>query len=340
MEFASDARDAETILKNPFAAISRPLVLSETGSPIRTIERYLSGDLRSLNKEDEVRFKSICNDPMFVIGGYNFIVQAGILSRYLEHDVTRSDAAQLIKGRGWEKAMRPVISRGRDAERRELFGKVGVRNFFKYAPPTDKAFDKKKRRIAHTREFTLGQRINHCIRLRKAIEFILLVESTLSYRFTRKNKAYGRVARFLCIDEERLRSIQPELLACYVTWNFLWIEPVHYLLSTPPREADIDIMMSDREAVADFTRLTKQGPGALYFILHGAVGSFRTVAAAATFVTQKYPDLHPCFVTTCPAGEYKKLLRSAIPTDQRAPYQDPERIVSGGPEFVEDALVS
>lgn len=333
-KLCGSAGTVNQILENPLMCISKPLSIYQTGEQNLDFEASFRAGETPKSQLDQALISHVNSDPMFAIGGYKFVVAAGILSRYFEHDATRARASKIIDSRkSWKSTLQYISVKGRDAGIDDLYGKASLRKYFNSAPPTDKPFDAKKRKKINSPESLGRQRSNLCIRLRKAIEFIILTEATLAYRFS-KGKAYQRVSSFTGIPESTLRKQEESELAMLLSWNILWVEPVHYCLSALPRQDDIPYIMGSNDSIETFEKETAQSKGALERILRGAVGRFESVQAANKIVNSFYPGLTQSNVTTCPPGEYKSRLRIATPQAPSKPFSPPEKIAILGPEHL------
>lgn len=85
----------------------------------------------------------------------------------------------------------------------------------------------------------------------------------------------------------------------------MWIEPVIYVIDPQPRRPDIDAIVEDPALTAAFTRASGQPREALYWLLQGTVGKYRTVAAAAAVCDAYYgPGKPKTHLVTTPPDEF------------------------------------
>ena len=72
------------------------------------------------------------------------------------------------------------------------------------------------------------------MRLRKAIEFIVLTEAILRYRF-KKKRSLRRFSRATGLSADQA---YPEIV-----WDYLWVEPINLCVSSPARNEDLEAIM-------------------------------------------------------------------------------------------------
>ena len=314
MPYSGQAAGREEAIENPQALVSRPLFLDQNGEQHPNLQRWEMPlqDVKEGLAVDYQRHRQ--SDPLVVIGGFHFLQEIGPLPRWFIHDATRDEARDLIRERGLEPLLESLSMNGREPEVMSLLGKGAIHDWFRYSPhvnreesPTqDQSKKAKKKRKASEEErkrpaFKLKARTAHCLRLRKAIDFVLLLESALAYRY-RMGKTIARTSRYTELAEG---EGDPQFV-----WDVLWFEPINYVLSVTPNYDHINALMERHDLVQKFTQDCGQQPGALYYILHGAPGKYDTVQAACEFLNSAYPPgFPPHHVMSCPPRHYRSRMK-------------------------------
>lgn len=324
-----NAGDAEAALKtDPREMVSRPAYLGRDGRPLPNLKRW---EMPRQNVEGcsvrEFR-KYIAEQSLFVVGGFQFIVELGLRAQWYNNDATRNDAKILIHERKWGKILEEL--KGKENNANDLFGKKAINEFFATCPPVKRGDDIEGPAIAQLpadagqRQFAI--RLRHPLRLRKAIEFIIITEAILRYRFS-KARTLDRFSR--------LTGLAPNSAYPEVVWDYLWIEPALYRVSVLTAPEHVVDIMNRHELVTRFTQQSGQLPGALYWILKGAPGKWRTVSAACEVLNSVFSEgMTQAAPMTVLPNEYRSriglLKPRAIPDYQRQPEYIPEL----GPERV------
>ena len=323
--FSGDAAGAERALKNPLELISRPIFVAGNDGHHSRYARW-EWPREKFNGYSFKDFKEFyATRHLFVIGGFRLIVELGLVPAWYCHKQTRAEARHLIKARKWGDLLADL--QGKENSEDDLFGQAAIREFLSYSPPVrrweesddeeepeangqaDVAF-KDRDDVSKFVRRQMAMRRKHCLRLRKAIEFIVLTEAMLRYRFS-KGKSLGRFARTTGLSQDRA---YPE-----VVWDYLWIEPAHYCVSAPARHDDIDFIMKREDLIDRFRDASGQARGALYWAIRGVPGKYRTVVAACEVLNAAYADLAPATVRSVLPEEYKDKMK--ILDDEHAKLQ-------------------
>jgi hypothetical protein len=314
--YSGEAAGAERARVNPLELISRPIFLSDDGKPLPGYPRWQSPKekIGGCSPKDFREFYA--TKPLFVVGGFELIVSLGLVPAWYCEKQTRAEAKSLIKSRKWDKLLADL--QGKENSDDDLFGQAAIREFLTFSPPVQRwdhderedleptsdgrvdlpvatGLDVKK--FAHQQ---MTMRRKHCLRLRKAIEFIVLTEALLRYRFGR-GKSLKRFARATGLSESRA---YPE-----VVWDYLWIEPVHYCVSAPARPEDIEAIIRRHDLIDHFREVSGQAPGALYWAIRGVPGKYRTIAAACEVLNLAYAGLAAANVRSVLPSEYKDKMK-------------------------------
>ena len=230
------------------------------------------------------RFRALLSEKdCFVIGGTELIRQFGILPGWLRDGDARDEAKALIRNRGWDVLLRSL--RGKENEKGKSFSLMGVKDITKYfaalPPPIDRPVpedsDETLSPVNTLRGLTL--------RLRKAIELIVLIEVVLKRRF--EMKPPRSVDRF-----ETVSGLPAaEARAAYV-WDHLWIEPILFVVTPTPKRIDVERMVAAEIRSGGFEAATGEGANILYRILYGAPCS-RAICEAAADVCNRFYGTKP-----------------------------------------------
>ncbi len=313
---SGDAEGAKRALKNPLELISRPIFLASNGKALPGLARWEwpKEKIDGCHPKDFKEFYA--TQPLFVVGGFRFIVKLGLVPAWYCHKQTRAEAKRLIKSRKWGKLFKSL--QGKENSDDDLFGQAAIREFLAFSPPVhrwdedgddddaDDADDfsnvvvKTPEEVKTFVQLQIRMRQEHCLRLRKAIEFIVLTEAILRIRL-RKGKLLGRFAKATGLPEHRA---YPEIV-----WDYLWIEPAHYCVSVPARAEDIEAIMRRKEWVDQFQEQSGQRLGALYWALKGAPGKFRTISAACEVLNGVYAGLAKAAPRSVLPSEYKHKMK-------------------------------
>lgn len=309
---SGEAAGAERALQNPLELMSRPIFLPADGKPLPGHARWEwpKEKINGCHPKDFREFYA--TKPLFVVGGFQLIVELGLMPAWYCHKQTRAEAKSLIKARKWGKLFASLQSKENSGD--DLFGQAAIREFLAFSPVVQRwdrddandendAADIAVKTAVDVKRFAQHQvreRRKHCLRLRKAIEFIVLTEAILRYRFS-KGKSLRRFARATGLSEHRA---YPE-----VVWDYLWIEPAHYCVSTTARPEDVDIIMGRQDVIERFKDQSGQAGGALYWALKGAPGKYRTISAACEVLNDVYPGLARASLRTVPPPEYKDKMK-------------------------------
>ncbi len=295
--FSGQASGREEALVDPRTLISRPIFLQEDGTPLKDRERWQlpSSPVRDTTPDKFRKFVGSKN--LFVIGGFQFVVEMGLLPSWYCDEATRRDAKKIIEARKWTPILEDL--KGRENNSDDIFGQTAIHEFFAHSPNVKRDEDGPVRTKSlspkQTAERRLGIRNKHPLRLRKAIEFLVLTEAILAYRF-KTGKSLRRFAFATGLAEN---GAYPEIV-----WDYLWIEPVHYCVSAAARTDDVKQIMTRAELVARFRAGSGQDAGALFYTLQGAPGKFRTIAAACDVLNAVYPGLAKAIPTTVLPDEF------------------------------------
>ena len=302
--FSGQAEDAHTALTDPRVLISRPVFLHPNGTPLANAARWALPNMTvDGNKPDS--FKDfLAERSLFVIGGFQFIVEMGLKATWYCHDATRHDARRLIHQRGWSNIFTEL--KGHENKADDLFGQGSIHEFFQNSPailPEEDAAVAKPKVLSPKEAGAkrLLMRKKHILRLRKAIEFVVLTEAILAYRF---KKGYSKNRFYQATKLPTAVLPYPE-----VVWDYLWFEPAHYCVSTPARSEDIREILNRQELVTRFREASGQRDGALYWTLQGAPGKYKTIAATCTVLNAVYSGLAQTNVRTALPNEYRQKLK-------------------------------
>ena len=302
--FSGQAGGASEAIRNPRVLLSRPLYLQPSGKPLPDHERW-EWPREGAEETSQKDFKKYgATKNLVVLGGFQFIVEMGLVPSWYCDDQTRREAKKLIKDRNWEDLLEEL--QGKENSSDDLFGQNALHEFFAYSPPVERNEDGDTRRRAKSKspagigEERLLMRKRHTLRLRKAIEFIVLTEAILAYRFS-KHRSLKRFARVTGLPESQAYA--------EVAWDYLWIEPAFYCISAPPRPEDVKAIMARKELTTRFLEESGQKPGALYFVLKGAPGKHRTIAAACSICNEVYTGLTKAAPRTILPHEYKERMK-------------------------------
>ncbi len=243
-----------------------------------------------------------------MVGGLNLVVELGFPADWYNQNDVRGEALDLIKDRGWQPIL-DSISIPQDRSE-SVIGKETVSNLFRTMPRV-------KRRIAEE----TGDRVardpfvlwdSHCLRLRKAIEFILLTEVVLRSRL-RRGKTQRRYHEYTGVEP----SISSPERDAERVWDMMWLEPLSFQIENLPRDVDITAILNDTNIVQAFRNESGQGvasdaaeadfrtKGVLHWALKGGCGKFRTIEAAANAATKFHPNGAPSRAVTLNTADFR-----------------------------------
>jgi hypothetical protein len=271
---AGNSRDA--LRDDPRTLVSRPVFLGRDGKPLLGLKRWEMPrkDVDGCAVKDFKRY--IAERSLFVIGGFHLVVELGLRAQWYNHDATREDAKKIIHDRKWA----PVLNelKGKENNASDLFGKNAINAFFATCPPVKRDNGAEMPKVAlpkdpGKRQFAIW--LEHPLRLRKAIEFVIMTEAILAYRFKigRSRDRFGS-----------LTGLPPAAAYPEFVWDYMWIEPILYRVSVLVDPEHVRNIVDRQELVDRFTEQTGQAKGALYWILRGLPGKWPTVAAACNIL--------------------------------------------------------
>jgi hypothetical protein len=296
--------DGENELRNPLRLISTPLYLPRENQPAHNLRpwEFPEDDKKPKNeKRSEDRFQTLlATQKAFIVGGLGFVVRMGLLASWYRDDKIRDNAIAIIKANGLRRILRSL--RDRETGEDRIFGKGEISRFFATLPPVERDEAEARDREQLT---SIQSRLGHALRLRKAVEFVALTEAVVRWRF----EIGESKARF-----ESITGIEPNGpdAAAHV-WNYLWIEPVLYVIDPEPRPPDIQAITQNERIALAFSNDSGQSRGALYWALRGVPGKRKTIDAASEACNRFYGRNAPKTRTvTCEPekfGERVNLLR-------------------------------
>lgn len=325
--FSGKAAGFDAAEDNPLELVSRDLYLDQQGNSLPELDRWQlpSKKIGNTKRADFQRHRSA--DPLVVIGGFEFLKEIGVIATWLANDATRNDARKLIEQRGWDEHLAPLGVKGKEHDAADLFGKQAINDFLKHSPDVRRDANIRSRANLSPAERAaqvLATRKKHCLRLRKAIEFVTLVEASLRYRYAQdRTKRRTRNYTGLSLD-----AVYPEIV-----WDVLWFEPVNYTLSYLPNKENFSYVLENEPVMQKFVADSGQRSEALWWIMNGLPGKYQTVDAAATAVHVALGNAPPV-VTTIDPRKYKtrmKLLTEKVSRDRKLGV---EMIVEPGPGLI------
>lgn len=226
--------------------------------------------------------------------------------------------------RGWK----PALEALRRDNRESLFGKESLGAFFNTFPRVEER-DLIADYDPNTEVNEDNQYLKHRLRFRQVLEFILLTECVLRWRFDcgqTLSRFAGTLGEAVSIPAEKVAeaAIDNELvgwsedhsliLDAYArrVWDLMGAEPLLYTVEDPPRRKDIPKGLRNAAILGRFRSGSLQGAhpdiepeeqddvskGVLYWIWRGFAGRYKTVVAAASASTQLYPNMSPSGVIT------------------------------------------
>lgn len=352
VNFSGDAKGRDEALANPLELLSAPLHLDQNGAALPDLAKWElpkerqdseSGDITAQEEKwtlenigegdeaDDTFLKHLCGDRLVVLAPFNFIIELGVLPSWLTDKATRKDAEEIIAERNLWPLLEGLSAKGKENNKRDLIGQAAIYDFFRHSPEV-----RREKSVSVTPDTTraIGRhavetRVKHCLRLRKAIELIILIEAALKYRYP-NGKSLNRTNNYT--------GVPTELITHDLIWDILWLEPVNRIISSPPRPGDIPAIMEDSALLEEFQESTGQQPGALKLILEGLPGKTKTVQAACEVVNRKYSDLPPSVPTSANPVDFSsagKVFRSH--KDEVDIAQQVELIPEFGPDVLSSA---
>lgn len=324
--FSGSAAGYEAALDNPLELVSRDLYLDDLGKPMEGLQRWEMPNKKIGDIRGNVFQRHRSADPLVVIGGFEFLKELGVVASWFANDATRTDAKKLIEQRGWNKTLDGLSAKGREHNVNDLFGKGAINDFLKHSPDVRRDMNTRSRADmsrADRANHIIASRTKHVLRLRKAIEFVTLVEAILAYRYS-TDRTKRRTRNYTGID---IDHVYP-----HIVWDVLWFEPVNYTLSYLPNKENFSIVLENAAVMQTFVEDSGQLPEALWWIMNGLPGKHRTVAAAAKAVYSALNNAPP-HVTTVSPTEYKvrmKLLSEKVSKDRKLAV---ESVVEPGPKL-------
>ena len=274
----------------------------------------------------------------FALGGTKLITQFGIRAAWLRHNGRREEVHERIGERKWGPLLRAL--RGRENEENESLSLIGQRDISDYLsalPPlvNRKASDNDEfeDEDVHQELSAFRRRKFLSLRLRKAIELALSIETVLADRFARTPPR--SVERF-----QHVSGLPPEKATASYVWDHLWFEPIIYVVTPRPQPINIQRIAEQEMQSGRFAAETGQDPKILYRILYGAPCSWNVCMAAAGAVNRFYGNRSR---TTLPKkGPYPAIAATVRPHE----YDERRRIIDeadyrvdgfGIPEEFQDA---
>ncbi|HMI20871.1 MAG TPA: hypothetical protein VK533_15150 [Sphingomonas sp.] len=312
---SGSAGDAAQIRANPLCAVSRPLYLNADGTKMPGLADWqlpvppgASGD-RTVAQAEKRNNVFLGTEKLVVLGNFNFLIEAGVVAEWLKDPLTRADGMSLIEERGW----RPILTRlaGKEHHDDDLIGMGALDEFFKNSPKARAGTAtgrEANRSPAERAKAALEMRAKHPLRLRKAIEIITLAEAALSYRLPRKHDTRARIEAYT-----RTQGFTADMI-----WDWMWFEPIHYVLSNLPADYQSAQIMRDDPLVKRFMNASGQQAGALFYILKGAPAKFETVQAAVAVVNSTLPENFWVNATTVKPDETKSMRQTCKPFSEPA----------------------
>ena len=322
--FSGRAAGFEAVESNPLELVSRDLYLDENGNMLDGLERWKLPERKigDVKKKDFQRHWTA--NPLVVIGGFEFLVELGVIATWLVNDATRADARKLIEKRDWDKFLEPLGVKGKEPNAQDLIGKGSINDFLKHSPDVRRESHLRSRASFNQREradHVFNSRMKHCLRLRKAIEFITLVEAALAIRY-KGNRTMNRTRNYTGIDKA---DVSPEIV-----WDVLWLEPANYTMSHLPGPENYSYVLDNQAVVQNFVEQSGQVAETLHWIMDGVPGKFRTVKAAVDACNKALGNA-PAVVTSIKPGDYRKRMKLLDPKVSRVRKNGVEMIVEPGP---------
>lgn len=279
------AANARSCLTNPLAVLSHPLFPAAPDA----------GSLNSLSLNDfglldRGLLNFIRSKRAFAIGGLQLVIDCGLVVEWYHDDATRHDALELIDARG----ARPLLDALADKDQSHtIFGKNDLRSFFKTFPRVRREI---KQDMAARPTSTRQIRLDHPVRLKKALEFLFLTEAVLRYRFRNDETK----TRFETITGTKVSSVD----SATELWSYMWVDPLIYVCDPAPRDADISRVMNP-DLLGMFAERSGQRQEVLYWALRGVPSTYGTAQAAAEVCNQFYgSSAAPTFVVTVPPDRH------------------------------------
>lgn len=322
--FSGQAAGFDVARSNPLELVSRDLYLGPDGKPIEGLDRWAMPEKKTEGVKGDVFQRHWKADPLVVIGGFEFLKEIGAIATWLTNDQTRKEAALLIEQRGWVDLLGKLGVQGKEASPTDLFGKAAINDFLKHSPDVRRDASIRSRvALSPSQRAThlVDSRRKHCLRLRKAVEFVTLIEAALRYRYS-TDRTKNRTHRYTAIDPE---DVYPE-----VVWDVLWFEPINYTLSFLPNAENFPYVLENEAVVQDFVDRSGQRPETLWWMMKGLPGKHRTVSAAADACHAALGNAKP-IVTTVDPSEYRKRMKLLTQKTKRETKLGVETIVEPGP---------
>ena len=264
--FSFEADGREEALTNPLAAISRPLYLPRADEPVLpALKRWeLPSSVDDHPKADA--FSSLLRRrKAFIVGGLQLLINLDLKRTWYEDERTRERAIEIINERGYDKFLAKLHHNDN-----EIFGKGALRKFFKTIPIIGPAQNDGDPVPPHK----LWKQ--HPLRLRKAVEFIVLTEAIIEYRLSKKARDTDRTEAFRVMMGNPKTTLSAEMV-----WDYMWIEPILYVMWPGVFPPDVDVMMDQQLVVNAFVTASGQKDGVLRWIARGVYGTHKTVSAAS-----------------------------------------------------------
>src|SRR5579871_6549582 len=200
----------------------------------------------------------------FAIANRHVLVDLGIPAAWLRDQTTRDKARKLLELRRWWSLL--DFLRYKENSDRDM---IGLRDISAY----HQTLTTKEEADPNSKELRVGS----TLKLRKAIEFLTIVEVVVRERFWRGN----------LIERFRRVSIGGDPNDGSFVWDAMWLEPVIYSISPRPRPGDVNAIV-EAAALSRFEDKSGQKSAVLFRVLAGAPCTWRTAKAAAELCTEFY----------------------------------------------------
>lgn len=322
------AADGNIPVNEPLRLISRPLYLP-TDQQIKLSERRWKAGWEQIDPNGYYRAKRgepaldldtwqlppaaagddhyeklLARQKAFAVGGTQFVVEMGMIADWFTDDDRRKAAIQLMSDRKWT----DLLTRFSDKEQglQDIFGKNAVADFLRALPPAKDRGEiqheevKKKEKSPRRGTMDLMEIWHeHRVRLRKALEFIALVEAIVAWRFS-NDKSGNRFRLYLGEPGAELNAQR--------ILDILWIEPLIFSPWPEPREPDVQKIWESQVLRDQFQAQSgESNAGPLYWVLRGAPSKLKTVQAACNVCGAFYgSQAVPTRPVTVPPTEFRQ----------------------------------
>ena len=228
--------------------------------------------------------RMLAGKPCFAIGGTRLITELAVKPGWFNTDEdVRIRAHKLVRERGWEPLLRML--KGGEHDTKSELSIMDQATVIEYLtalpPPCDRTTGAAGRKELQKRDGYTGKSRHKALRLRlrKAIEFICLLEAVIAHRV----EAGTRLTHFARVSGLPDGVVRPEHV-----WDHLWIEPMIYVVNPRPRAADIRLIVENEIRTGSFRSKCGQEATILYRLLFGAPCTWSVCVAAAQACNRFY----------------------------------------------------